>query len=260
MSSAAYATVDLADLTERLLARSDSVKFWTNQPQNLTDAINEALQVYGTLTGFWRGEIPQPLQPSSDPYVPLPASLFWPVTVTCLGRTLKRSSLLALDAVRRGWEGETVDDGGDIPTRPMIWAPAGLYLIAVWPQVTATNAYGLLVNGVQQTPQLVNPGDYIQLPDADISNILDEALHVLTLGLGGDTFALTTPLHQGFMAAAARGNERLASLQVFRQAIAADRGRQERVLDRDLPLTRDDAVALNRAAMAAKIARQNVES
>lgn len=235
MTRAEYSEIDLETLLERLVARSDGIAFWGDDQSGI-DAINEALQVFNAMTGRWKGEVAFPLQPNG-PYVPLPAALTSPLRVTCNGIPLYGTSLVGLDAARRSWEGETVADGGDVPTRPTMWAPVGLYTLAYWPAVVETYSNSLRVTGVAQTPILLRMQDYIQCSPGEISSILGEAMHILTLGIGGETFSVTMPDHQTFIGAAARQNARLTALSWVRESAAFDKGRAAR--QTELPPTKE---------------------
>lgn len=215
----AYQQLTRAQLRTRLEARVESVPFWTTPEAN--DAINEALQFWGLLTGRWkRREI---LTSTANTYeLALPGALTYRMRVTFNGLPMSPTSRAELNDGRYRWRQETSADGGDVPNRPMLWAPVSLSLIYIWPM----DAYGhnsFLLDGVSATPVLVTDGQYVDLGEEDVNVLLGYALHTLTFKLGGPRFAATMDLFKATLAAAAAENALITTSQMYRQVMGLDR-------------------------------------
>src|SRR3972149_3577940 len=190
----AFQTTTLTTLQARLAEKYESVPFWTGEEARL--AINEALRVWSGLTGMWRQRLTLPTVPN-DPWLPIPGTLVLRTRVELGGMALQRVSLAQLQYARAAWQSETTASGGGVPTSVKVWAAAGLSLIAFWPADAAGNT-SILVDGVAQTPVLVNGGDYIDLGDEELGVLLGFALHLLAFKAPDQVFQSTQPLQKAF--------------------------------------------------------------
>ena len=114
--------------------------------------------------------------------------------------------------------------GGGVPTSVKVWAAAGLSLIAFWPADAAGNT-SILVDGVAQTPVLVNGGDYIDLGDEELGVLLGFALHLLAFKAPDQVFQSTQPLQKAFYQAAAAKNVRFGTSDFLRHFLGLDKPR-----------------------------------
>lgn len=226
-----YQSVTRATLRQRLTERYEGVPFWTADSANR--AINEGLRIWNLLTGTWKARTSVPCVPS-DPWVPLPGSITFGFRVDWQSRPLIPTTIASLDSGHPTWQGETIASGGGVPTRPILWAPAGLNLIAIWPAVTQPAV--LVVDGIITTPVLSADGDYVNLGEEDLSTLLDYALHVLSFREGGARFQATLPAYTRFLTAATERNGKLAEARFFRGALGIDeRPRGARPVSQEAP-------------------------
>lgn len=230
-----YTTSTLADLTEALQQRWDGVVFWT--PEEARIALNEALRDWNLLTGRWRRRILlSPLAPvlgvpQTD--LALPATMVYGMRLALVtGQPLHPSSILELDLARPSWRSETTTSGGDVPTRPRIWAPISLRQIAIWPASAVLLTNGIAADGVANTPVLVELGDTVDIGEEVVDVLLDMALHNAAFKEGGPRWRATLGSFQAFLVAAAAENGLLKTNQKFRRWAGLDRRR-------DLQKTKD---------------------
>lgn len=222
-----YISIDRAALQQRLIDRLDQPALY--DATDLTDAINGAIMALAALTGVWKQREVIALTPNG-PYVALPASIMSPIRVTCNALPLSLTNLVALDALIPRWEGQTVADGGSVPARPILWAPAGLYMIAIWPAVALPRTFSIEVDGYQRPPVLMHDGQYLQLEEGQVSTILTCAVHLLTLDQGGDMLAASIKAMQGFFNAAGDLNGKIKGTGTYREVMGVDRARADRPL------------------------------
>lgn len=213
-----YTAVTLAALQTQLLAAYDGTPFWS--ASQARDALNEGLQQYNLLTGFWKQRISLPLV-ANEPWVTIPGTMVMGTQVFVDQRPLGLSAVSDLDNGRAGWETERTNTGADVPTRPTLYAPEGLSLIAIWP-APHDAPHSLQVDGVAATPVLVNPADYIDIGEEEQGAICGYALHALAFGIGGAVLQSTLPHFQTFMAACADRNARLRGSAFYRAAMNVD--------------------------------------
>jgi hypothetical protein len=229
----AYQSLTLATLKTRLAERYEGSPFWTAPEE--TAAINEGLRFLNLLTGFWKTRITLDTAASTWEYA-LPASMLYRMRVEYDGHPLSPSGLFDLDYGRPTWMTETTASGGDVPTRPTIWVPISLQLIAIWPS-DAVPHHTLTLDGVANTPILVADGDYLDLGDEQVSLLLDYALHVLSFTRGGVWFQATMPALQRFLAAAAEENRLIKTSQIYRRMMGLDVHRKYQPLsDPEIPV------------------------
>jgi hypothetical protein len=227
----AYTAITLAQLRAELQAKYESVPFWVDAEANLF--LNEALRTWNSLTGRWKGTAVLSTTPS-DAFYALPQAILYRARVLFNSQPLTPSSYTDLSAGRPRFRQETTLSGGDVPTRPTVWAPISLRLIVIWP-ADAVGHNGLTVSGVAQTPVLTADGDFVNLPSADLDPILGYALHVATLKKGGAYFSQSLHYWTEFLAAAAEQNQLITTSQLYRRWMGLDRRDLKPVVDRQLP-------------------------
>lgn len=206
-----------------LADKYEGVPFWTST--EATNALNEALLVWNSLTGRWRRNEPITTTANSFEYA-LPASMVFGMRIEFNGKVLAPASLHDMDNGKPGWQTQTTASGGDVPTEPKKWLPISIDLIAIWP-ADAVGGNTLSVDGVSQTPVLVNSTDYIDIGDDQLNAILGYALHVMTLKEGGARFEATMPLFRTFLQEAAEENDQIQDSNLFMHFIGTDLRRQE---------------------------------
>lgn len=213
----------LSSLRTQLEARVESSPFWTTEEARL--ALNEALSFWQLLTGYWyAAEDVQIL--AGDPFFATSAAILFRTRVTYQGLPLADSSLTDLFRGRPNWWTETTADGGDVPTRPTVWAPMSLTLLAVWPQPAGIAT--LTVQGLSRTPVLAAEADPVDIEDGIVDHILGYALHVLTFKEGWARFAGTTVAMQEFLKAAGEENGQLTASGAYRQYLGLDQAKHLR--------------------------------
>lgn len=232
----------LAALRRRLQERVETVPFWTAEEARL--AINEGLSFWNLLTGTWKARITLDATPASDPLIALPLSLVFGARVAYQGQPLALDSLPSFFRARPDWWTETTATAGDVPTRPLMWAPVSVQLIAVWPRPALLVAGAFTVDGVAATPVLVSEDDAVDLDDGVLDVLLGYALHVMTFKEGWARFASTTAHLKAFLALAGEQNGQLTQSAAYRAYMGLDRRR-------DLVATRGGGERLGQAVQGA---------
>ena len=221
----AYQTTTLADLQTALAEKFEDQPFWT--ADQARRAINEGLRIYNLVTGMYRASNTLSLIPD-DTHLYVGGSLVkgTRVRVGGAGQALTLTSINALDKVMPDWQGVNTAAGGDVPTLPSYWCPVGLTEIQIYPKIDPT-LLGLqvTVDGVRSTPLLVNPGDYLNMGDEEISTLLGYALHVLSFAKGIEALHKTQPLRVAFFKACALKNAQFEASSLYRKIIGLDRTR-----------------------------------
>lgn len=213
----------LTELRTRLAYRWEGTPFWTTADADA--ALAEACRVWNALTGYWRRRIVV-TAPPGDPFVPIPGTIVQTATLTCGGQAVTGPvSLAQLGRLAPNWRR---DQATAVGQAPRAWARVGLGALVVWPAPLAAGLGPIAyeVDGVRQTPVLVNPGDTLDAEDALIDLLLGEALHVASFQAGGALLERTLPGHQRLLSAAASRVEafrRTAWARVLREAEAAER-------------------------------------
>lgn len=218
-----YQAHSLADLRVLLAAKYDSTPFWTDEEARL--ALNEGLRLWNLLVAQWRTQLTLDTDANTYDYG-LDASLLYRTRVTWNGKPLRVTSLTGLDRARRAWMTETTVSGGDVPTRPVLWAPVSLYVIRIWPaDAVADNT--LTLDGVSATPVLVADGDFLDLGDELLNNLLGYALHTVSFKRGKPGMDATMALFQAYLKAAAQQNGMITASKVYRKFMGLDRQREQ---------------------------------
>lgn len=209
----AYQRVTLTTLRELLKARWEGQPFWSDA--DALDALNEALQVWNLLTGFWKTRVL--LQTSAGTYdYGLPSALLYGMRVEWNGRPLSPSSREDLNLGRYQWRTETTASGGSVPTRPLLWCPLGLTMVRIWP-ADANFGNSLTFDGVAATPVLVGDDDYLDLGEETLTLLIGYALHAAAFKKGGSFFQATLPHFTRFLQGAVEENAQIKTSQVFRR-------------------------------------------
>jgi len=219
---AAYQTYTLEQIIEMLQAKYEDVPYWTYLEAQT--AINEALCVWNSMTGFWKRQIEIATTATNWDYA-LPESIVFGMRVEFNGKPLNLSSLGDMDYGHPGWQSQTTATGGNVPNEPKNWLPLSIDMIAIWP-ADAVGGNVLTLDGVSATPQLVNPSDYIDIGAEELSAILGYALHALAFKEGGARFAGTMKYFTEFLKQAAEENDQLTQSSMFRSFIGLDLNRQ----------------------------------
>lgn len=209
---AAYSQFDLTELQIKMIQRWDSTPFWT--PTESQNAINEALLVWNSMTGFWKQTIEITTTPFSWDYA-LPESLVFGMRVEYEGKPLAESSLADMDNGHPGWQSQNTDSGGSVPTEPKKWLPLSIDMIAIWP-ADADGGHILTVDGVMATPILQFQDSFINIGEDELDVVLGYALHICALKEGGERFAATQQYFKDFLAAAAEENDLLTQSAMFK--------------------------------------------
>lgn len=221
-----YQAHTLADLQVLLAAKYENNPFWTAAEATL--ALNEGLRYWNLLTGMWRRSAT--LQTTAGTYdYALDSNLLYRTRLRWNGKPMQVTSLTGLDRARRRWMTETTASGGDVPARPFLWAPVSLYTIRIWPaDMTADNV--ITTEGVSATPVLAVAGDYVDIGDELLNNLLGYALHVVSFKRGMPAIMATRPLLVAFLKAAAQQNGMITASRMYRKFMGLDTQQQQQPL------------------------------
>lgn len=220
-----YQNVTLAQLRQAVKDSVESVPFWTNS--EIDSAINETLRWWNLFTGQWR-RVDNLLSVAGEPFYDLTSTLTWAARVTFRDTPLSLDSFVSLDYGRVNWQSETGGSGAaGVPALPSLWAPIGLRTIALWPAPPA-NGELFTVDGVAETPFLVNNGDFVDLGEDELNNFHGECLYRLSFKEAGPRFAACASYHKAFIQAAMDKNQRLKASAFFRRYTGLDIARGQR--------------------------------
>lgn len=219
----AYQTETLADLKALLVERRDGSVFWVDEEARL--ALNEALREWNLWTGRWRRRVLLSSVLGQHQYT-LPSTLTYSMAVRVSGVARDPTSIWDLDVARPQWRQETAGAAG-VPATTILWAPQSLTQIVLWPAPSAAVVDAIAVDGVSNTPVLVEDADFVDLGDELLDLLVDFALHVLAFKEGGPRWKATLPAWQALLKAAAEENGRLKANQAFRRAAGLDYRRQQ---------------------------------
>jgi hypothetical protein len=236
----AYQQISLAQLQQALSQRVDGVPYWT--PEEARRAINEGLRILSAATGMWRTSISVPTIPGNH-YVPLPGSLVQGTRVTWNGLPLEPVTLTDLSWSIRNWRGTTTSTPG-APPRPIYWARASLTLLMIYPAdsfASVAGTHSIQVNGVRNTPILINPTDFIDLGQEQFDTLLGYAQHVLAFKLGGQALVSTYPGWLALLKTAAEENRQFAKSGWYRKVMGLDTLHKVRSTEQGVEGAVDDA-------------------
>src|SRR5262245_42289638 len=124
------ATYPWATIRQRLQERVESKPFWDTTEAR--DAFNEALLTWNLFTGMWKRRLTITTVANQYEYV-ISALMLYRMRITYNTQPMSPSMREDLNNGRYRWRQETTTSGGDVPTRPMLWAPISLQLFYIWP-------------------------------------------------------------------------------------------------------------------------------
>lgn len=209
-----YALVTLSQLRDLLTARlGNNSVFWDSQEK--TDAINEALNVWQIMVGEWTLGIT--LVADGSTFYNVPTQIAAIQRILFGGLPLTMASLNELDMGNPDWQGVTAN--------PEFWTLNGINLFGLSPQPTS----GVLtIEGLSETPSLINDGDYVMLGDEQLNRILDYAEHYCSFKEGQGEFDSSQSGFNLFIEAAAKRNENLMATALYREWMGRNREEQGR--------------------------------
>jgi hypothetical protein len=241
----AYAETTFTQLKARLAQRvGGQGNFWSEAEQEL--AINEALNVWQLLVGEFQtsgvllnnhmfDEIVELYDPSNGTVdikvesntssanaIPLSLRRLATIVHTTTGSLytypkLIQLSIPDLDFGYTGWRTGNQDT-------PNYWAPYGINQVIFYPEPDRD----IKVDYYRGDRLLNADTDYIQLGDEEIERILDYAVWNMNVKSGTEeAFGTTSPLKDMFLAAAELRNQKLRSLQLYKDFLGADLGEQQ---------------------------------
>lgn len=214
-----YQQTTLLQLRNQLKAKFESVPFFTDEECNL--AINEALQWYNLYTGVWRQRVVLTTV-ARQVYYSVPSALLYNTRMEFNSMPMALTSLSDMDNGRPGWEAETTNDV-DVPTIATRFIPVGINLFAIWPS-DYVGQNSLTIDGVAQTPVLVNDADFVDLDDSELNDLLGEALYLLCFKDPG-RLPRAKQWHKEFIDNIMQHNARLNASDAFRHATGVDQDR-----------------------------------
>ena len=215
-----YTAITLADLKVDMAQRYDESIFWTAEEARL--AINEALRDWNLQVGRWSRRLTLSTGAGTVEYA-LGTTMLYSTRVSISQVPLHPTSLLELDLGRPTWRSETTASGGAVPTVPTLWAPVSLQRLAIWPATSGVGVNNLIVDGVANTPILVEDADLLDLGEELHDPLLDYALHVVAFKEGGARWQATLPYFTTFLQLAAEENALLKASKAFRRFAGLDR-------------------------------------
>ncbi len=135
----------------------------------------------------------------------------------------KAPALLAVRLNNIPFMVDSVRNGDDFDPRWQASSPgsstaayvAGLNLVGFGPQPASTDT--ATVSVVENAPIPSSPLDPLQVSRDDYGSVMDYAQHLAAFKMGGEEFARTIPLYQGFMRRAALYNSKLSELGDFQR-------------------------------------------
>lgn len=220
---AQFTRQSLADLIESM---SESVGnntiYWG--PTEKRDAINEAICMWQVMTGQW---VERDAVVATEAFIRLPSTMVSVQRVGLLARgansetdpgiTLTMTSIPELDLAFPGWE----DTGGT----PVSWAPVGINEIALYP---VPGNVLLVIEGIKDAPRLFSDGDFIDLGDENMTELLRYAHHYLTFKEAGAEFKASEADLVALIEAAGQQNSRLKMTAPYRRYMGLPHGEAER--------------------------------
>jgi hypothetical protein len=212
-----FTSYTLADLRTQLAFRWDSSPFWSQTDADR--AINESLLLWNALTGYWKQRITITI-PANDPYATVPGTMVQHTAVSIGGLPLSKGSLFGLSMARPNWRRETIATTG-LPTAPQVWAAISLNAFVIWPAMTTDTSVS--VDGIRQTPRLVNAGDFLDIGDDTVNTLLGYALHAAALKAPASLSQRTQQYLTDFLEEAAEQNAALRATDWYKRIQRASR-------------------------------------
>jgi len=166
--------------------------------------LRESFRFYNCLTGYWRDRVDMGFTVAGQTWYTVPAGLTYIMRVEINQRQMDNTTLWDLDYGRPEWEDETAAAGAF----PIMFAPAGSNLFALWP-TPSSNTDSLFVEGVVPAPD-PTAVPFINLGQSDLESILDYAEHLAQFKEGGEEFDASQLWFQDFLKKASSTNALLA--------------------------------------------------
>jgi hypothetical protein len=212
---AQFTRQSLTDLIESMTESvGDNTVYWTATEKR--DAINEAICMWQVMSGQWSSRV---LITTADIFTRLPNNIVSIQRVGVLtrgadpetspGTTLTMTSIPELDLAFPGWESEAL-------ATPRMWAPVGLNEIALYPPPPVVGVL-LVVEGMTDAPRLFSDGDFIDLGEENLTELLRYAHHYLTFKEAGAEFMATQEDLIGLVESAGQQNARFKMTAPYRR-------------------------------------------
>lgn len=199
--------------------------FWRDTELNFY--LQEAVRFYNLLTGFWKKRVTLTTTAGTVWYA-LPNAITSSMRISWQGFPMNPSSPYEMDFGRTNWESETTTSGGDVPTRPQLYIPAGLNLIGIWPADAAGNS-AMTIDGLASTPLLNDDSSFLDLGQEELTGLLDLCQHIAVFKEGGKEFGDSQETLKTFLKAAAEKNSALMASAPFRRFLGLDQGPRRKV-------------------------------
>lgn len=216
-----FQNISFGQMRVLLQQRWDGVPFWTSAEAE--SAIIEALRMWNLLTGMWKTRAVYTTI-ANDQWITTPGAITYNMRATFNEHSLEPASLMEMDMGFPNWEGQMTSDGGNVPTTPKFWIPAGLNLIAIWPGDGVGNN-SIIIDGVAITP---TTGMFVDLPQSEINVILGYALHVASFK-DAARWPFTMEFYKDFLTSAGKYNDKLLASALYRKILGLDMNNSERV-------------------------------
>lgn len=195
--------------------------FWTDA--EFASAMNETLRVWQALVGEWNLPYQLPIT-SLTTYVDVPKQIVSIQRVSFNGAGIGLISIPELDYGFPGWESVT--------GTPEFWAPVGVNIMALYPSPSSGQ---LLIEGIQETPQLDSDGSFLNIGEEELTKFLDYAQHYLAFKEGSPELDSTMDHYKRLIEAALYRNARLKVASQFYRAQGLIREEAERPPVADAP-------------------------
>lgn len=199
-------SIPLSELQARVYRRVEDNSLFYPEYQ-VTNAINEALQVLNLFTGYYQTTLQIGLSVANRFFYNIPNNMIFPMQVYIDQRMIYKSPLSdTCRMVTNFLRNDQLQDGS-----PLYWVPIGIRLFVLTPADT-TGGRQLEVVGVVEPPVLAASTDVAQLSDSWMELIEDYAFYTLVLTEGGKIFADASKLFQKFQ-------KRMGELQMWQLQI-----------------------------------------
>ena len=176
-------TVTLAQMDSRVLGRVEGNSGFYQQQQRY-DAINEAIRYTNLWTGFLQQRVTVGTTVPGRFVYDVPPQVLIPMSVWFDGKELRKPPLSEMATARRDFLVRTSSVDG--MTRS--WCCIGLRKVVIIP-ADMRGGHVLEVGGIIEPTPLVNPGDFISIPDQYSELVEEYAWFTLVLTEGGKVFA-----------------------------------------------------------------------
>lgn len=171
-------------------------------------AINEALRIWQCMTGALQTSINVNLLGgvSASNWVDVPRQIVSVTRVLFNGVPLAPDTLTGLDYGEGSWQASQ--------GTPVRWAPDGLTRIAIYPKPAQSGR--LVLNGIMELSTL-NVGDFVNVGNEELTDILEYCLHYLSIKEGPPEMDATSEGLKRLVTAATKRNGQLRKTNLFRR-------------------------------------------